>query len=35
VTQVVASLPQNTAPGFFDRITRGFRRLAAVADPFH
>jgi sigma-E factor negative regulatory protein RseB len=35
VTQVVASLPQNTAPGFFDRIMRGFRRLAAVADPFH
>jgi sigma-E factor negative regulatory protein RseB len=35
VTQVVASLPQNTAPGFFNRIMRGFRRLAAVADPFH
>jgi sigma-E factor negative regulatory protein RseB len=35
VTQVVAALPQNTAPGFFDRIIRGFRRLAAVADPFH
>jgi sigma-E factor negative regulatory protein RseB len=35
VTQVVASLPQNTAPGFFGRIMRGFRRLAAVADPFH
>jgi len=35
VTQVVASLPQNTAPGFFDRIMRGFRRLAAVANPFH
>ena len=35
VSQVVASLPQNTAPGFFDRIMRGFRRLAAVANPFH
>jgi MucB/RseB family protein len=35
VTQVVASLPQNTAPGFFDRIMRGFHRLAAVANPFH
>ena len=35
VSQVVASLPQNTAPGFFGRIMRGFRRLAAVADPFH
>jgi len=35
VSQVVASLPRNTAPGFFDRIMRGFRRLAAVADPFH
>jgi sigma-E factor negative regulatory protein RseB len=35
VTQVVASLPQNTAPGFFGRIMRGFRRLAAIADPFH
>ena len=35
VTQVVASLPENTAPGFFDRIMRGFRRLATVANPFH
>jgi sigma-E factor negative regulatory protein RseB len=35
VAQVVASLPQNTAPGFFDRIMRGFRRLATVANPFH
>ena len=35
VTQVVASLPRNTAPGFFDRIMRGFSRLAAAADPFH
>ena len=35
VTQVVTALPQNTAPGFFGRIMRGFRRLAAVADPFH
>jgi sigma-E factor negative regulatory protein RseB len=35
VTQVVASLPQNTAPGFFNRIMRGFHRLAAAADPFH
>jgi sigma-E factor negative regulatory protein RseB len=35
VTQVVAALPQNTAPGFFNRLVRGFRRLAAVADPFH
>ena len=35
VTQVVTSLPQNTAPGFFNRIMRGFHRLAAVADPFH
>jgi len=35
VTQVVASMPQNTAPGFFDRIMRGFHRLAAVANPFH
>jgi len=35
VTQVVAALPQNTAPGFFNRLVRGFRRLAAAADPFH
>jgi sigma-E factor negative regulatory protein RseB len=35
VTQVVAALPQNTTPGFFDRIARGFHRLAAVANPFH
>ncbi len=34
VTQVVASLPQNTAPGFFGRIMRGFRRIASAADPF-
>jgi len=35
VTQVVASLPQNTAPGFLDRIMRGFRRIGAAVDPFH
>ena len=34
VTQVVASLPQNTAPGFLGRIKRGLGRLAALVNPF-
>jgi sigma-E factor negative regulatory protein RseB len=35
VTQVVASLPQETAPGgVFGRITRGLQRLATLVNPF-
>jgi len=35
VTQVVASMPQDAASGgFFDRITRGLQRLAALVNPF-
>ena len=35
VREVVASLPQNTAPGFLVRIGRGLNRLAALVNPFH
>ena len=34
VQKVVASLPQNTSPGFLVRIGRGFHRLAALVNPF-
>lgn len=34
VTQVVASLSPDTAPGFLTRIERGLARLAALIDPF-
>lgn len=34
VREVVASLPQNTAPGFLARIGRGLSRLAALVNPF-
>jgi negative regulator of sigma E activity len=34
-TQVVASVPQDIAPGILDRIRRGLDRLAALIDPFH
>jgi sigma-E factor negative regulatory protein RseB len=34
VQEVVASLPQNTSPGFLVRIGRGFHRLAALVNPF-
>jgi sigma-E factor negative regulatory protein RseB len=35
VEDVVAALPQNTAPGFFTRIGRGLSRMAAIVNPFH
>lgn len=35
VQAVIASLPQNTAPGFLVRIGRGLDRLAALVNPFH
>jgi sigma-E factor negative regulatory protein RseB len=35
VQAVIASLPQNTAPGFLVRIGRGLGRLAALVNPFH
>jgi len=35
VREVVASLPQNTAPGFLVRIARGLNRLATLVNPFH
>ena len=35
VTEVVAELPKDTAPGFLGRISRGLGRLAAFVDPFH
>jgi sigma-E factor negative regulatory protein RseB len=35
VREVVASLPQNTAPGFLVRIGRGLNRLATLVNPFH
>jgi sigma-E factor negative regulatory protein RseB len=34
VEAVVSALPQNSAPGFLTRIGRGFRRMAALVDPF-
>jgi sigma-E factor negative regulatory protein RseB len=34
VTQVVATLPQDTAPGVIERIRRGLKRLGAIVDPF-
>jgi sigma-E factor negative regulatory protein RseB len=35
VAQVVASMPEDSAPGgVFNRITRGLQRLAALVDPF-
>jgi sigma-E factor negative regulatory protein RseB len=34
VTQVVAALPQDTAPGVIERIRRGLERLGAIVDPF-
>ena len=34
VTQVVAALPQNAAPGVVGRIGRGLDRLAAAINPF-
>lgn len=35
VEAVVATLPQNTAPGFIKRIGRGLSRMAALVNPFH
>jgi sigma-E factor negative regulatory protein RseB len=35
VQEVVASLPQNAAPGFLTRIGRGLGRLATLVNPFH
>jgi len=35
VREVVASLPQNTAPGFLVRIGRGLNRMATLVNPFH
>jgi sigma-E factor negative regulatory protein RseB len=34
VEEVLASLPQNSAPGFLVRIGRGLDRLAALVNPF-
>lgn len=34
VEKVLASLPQNSAPGFLVRIGRGLNRLAALVNPF-
>jgi sigma-E factor negative regulatory protein RseB len=34
VEAVVAALPQNTAPGFLNRIGRGLGRMAALVNPF-
>lgn len=34
VQEVIASLPQNTAPGFLTRIGRGLDRMAALVNPF-
>jgi sigma-E factor negative regulatory protein RseB len=34
VEQVVAALPQNSAPGFLARIGRGLDRLASLVNPF-
>jgi len=35
VEAVVAALPQNSAPGFFERMGRGLGRMAALVNPFH
>lgn len=35
VEAVVATLPQNTAPGFISRIGRGLSRMASLVNPFH
>jgi hypothetical protein len=35
VEDVVAALPQNSAPGFFARMGRGLSRMAALVNPFH
>jgi sigma-E factor negative regulatory protein RseB len=35
VTAVVGALPHDASPGFFKRISHGFARLAAMANPFH
>jgi sigma-E factor negative regulatory protein RseB len=35
VEDVVAALPQSTAPGFFARIGRGLGRMASLVNPFH
>jgi sigma-E factor negative regulatory protein RseB len=34
VNQVVDALPHDAGPGFWGRIARGLRRLAAMANPF-
>ena len=34
VTQVVASMPQDTTPGVVARIKRGFERIGALLNPF-
>jgi sigma-E factor negative regulatory protein RseB len=35
VEDVVAALPRNSAPGFFERMGRGLSRMAALVNPFH
>jgi sigma-E factor negative regulatory protein RseB len=35
VEEVLASLPQNSPPGFLVRMGRGLDRLAALVNPFH
>jgi sigma-E factor negative regulatory protein RseB len=35
VEAVVATLPQNTAPGFLSRMGRGLSRMASLVNPFH
>ncbi len=35
VEAVVATLPQNTAPGFLTRMGRGLSRMASLVNPFH
>jgi sigma-E factor negative regulatory protein RseB len=35
VSDVVARLPHSDEPGFWERMARGFRRIARWADPFH
>jgi sigma-E factor negative regulatory protein RseB len=34
VEEVLASLPQNSAPGFLVRMGRGLNRLATLVNPF-
>jgi sigma-E factor negative regulatory protein RseB len=34
VDLAIAALPQGSAPGFWDRLGRGFQRLASWANPF-